>query len=62
MNKKYVVLSGDESGIELEKEFVFMNKQMAEITFDEYMTNNGCAAMYEYSETKLILIKKQHNF
>jgi hypothetical protein len=62
MNKKYVVFTGDESGIEIDNEYILMNKQMAEITFDDFMLENNCAALYEVTDIKLILIKKEHNF
>ena len=60
--KKYLVVTGNEQGLELDDTVDFKELDEAEKMFSEYLDEYGCAAIYEVLPDKIVLFKKKHNF
>lgn len=60
--KKYLVVKGNEQGVELNDVEDFKDLNEAEDLFSKYLDEYGCAAMYEVLPDKIVLFKKKHNF
>lgn len=58
----YIVLTGNEFGINIEEEVEFISYEEAEKLYETYLEEYGCAVMYEFTGFSIILKKKKYNF
>ena len=62
---KYLVFSGNEQGVMIgidNNEKFIKSLQEADLKFDEFVSDYGCAVMYEVTDEGLKEIKMEHSF